>query len=54
VARLIGHQRFQCGCQFGGLFGRDVETKRLDGDQSSFGGIVCAKDGSEAAGPHLV
>ena len=55
MARLIGGQVFELDRKLGSLFGRDlVEAERLDGDQPPFHGVVCAKYGTEAAGPNLM
>jgi hypothetical protein len=55
MARLIGGQVLELDRKLGRLFGRDlIEAERLDGDQPPFDGIVCAKYGTEAAGPNLM
>ncbi len=55
MTRLIGGQVFELDGKLSRLLGRDlVETERLDGDQPPFHGVVCAKYGTEAAGPNLM
>jgi len=55
MAGLIGGEVFEFDGKLSRLLGRDfVESERLDGDQPPFHGVVCAKYGTEAAGPDLM
>lgn len=55
MARLIGGQVFELDGKLGGLLWRQlVKAERLDGDQATLRGVVCAKYGTEAAGPDLM
>jgi hypothetical protein len=55
MSGLIGGKILELDGKLGGLFGRELfEAEGLDGDQPSFDLIVCAKYGTEAAGPDLM
>jgi hypothetical protein len=52
---LIGGKVFELDGKLSRLLGRDlIESERLDGDQPPLHGVVCAKYGTEAAGPDLM
>jgi hypothetical protein len=54
VTRLARGQVFEFDGELGGLLGRDLEAKRLDGDEPPLQRVVSTKNGTEAAGPYLM
>ena len=47
-------ERVEGAGELGGARRRQVETERLDGDETSFGGVVRAKDRAQRSGADLV